>query len=234
VFSSVRQWIANKPATIARVANVRRSLLVDAIAGDDRHIVYGSKRLSICRDLCFDSMAMALTPVKLRRVDRLRIATSHAEICDDDLSPDRQWNSTIRGGKRSGRTASLHPAQRARAEGREVRLRPRAVRRMHGDDRGRSGPILPDARVEGRRPRGDDAGRPRLARPHRVQAAFIAEQAAQCGYCSNGMIMTSAALLAREAKPDAAKIKDALAGNLCRCGTHDRIVKAVLRAAGRA
>lgn len=70
--------------------------------------------------------------------------------------------------------------------------------------------------------------------PHKVQAAFIAEQAAQCGYCSNGMIMTSAALLAREAKPDAAKIKDALAGNLCRCGTHDRIVKAVLRAAGRA
>ena len=70
--------------------------------------------------------------------------------------------------------------------------------------------------------------------PHKVQAAFIAEQAAQCGYCSNGMIMTTAALLAREAKPDAARIKDALAGNLCRCGTHDRIVKAVLRAAGRA
>jgi nicotinate dehydrogenase subunit A len=70
--------------------------------------------------------------------------------------------------------------------------------------------------------------------PHKVQAAFIAEQAAQCGYCSNGMIMTSAALLARETKPDAARIKDALATNLCRCGTHDRIVKAVLRAAGRA
>jgi nicotinate dehydrogenase subunit A len=70
--------------------------------------------------------------------------------------------------------------------------------------------------------------------PHKVQAAFIAEQAAQCGYCSNGMIMTSAALLARETKPDAARIKDALAANLCRCGTHDRIVKAVLRAAGRA
>jgi nicotinate dehydrogenase subunit A len=50
--------------------------------------------------------------------------------------------------------------------------------------------------------------------PHKVHAAFIAEQAAQCGYCSNGMIMTSAALLAREAKPDAAKIKDALAGSV--------------------
>src|SRR5262249_21166369 len=72
------------------------------------------------------------------------------------------------------------------------------------------------------------------ANPHKGQAAFIAEQAAQCGYCSNGMIMTTAALLAREAKPDAARIKDALAGNLCRCGTHDRVVKAVLRAAGRA
>ncbi|WP_342358466.1 (2Fe-2S)-binding protein [Terrarubrum flagellatum] len=70
--------------------------------------------------------------------------------------------------------------------------------------------------------------------PHRVQAAFIEEQAAQCGYCANGMIMTSAALLARKAKPDEAEIREALAANLCRCGTHDRIVHAVLRAAGRA
>jgi hypothetical protein len=57
------------------VAKVRRSLVVDATAGDDRHIVYGSKRLSICRDLCFDGIALAQTPVKLRCVDRLRIAT---------------------------------------------------------------------------------------------------------------------------------------------------------------
>ena len=67
-------------------------------------------------------------------------------------------------------------------------------------------------------------------KPHPVQAAFIAEQAAQCGYCVNGMVMTSAALLKR--KPDAtlADAKAALAGNLCRCGTHHRIERAVMRA----
>ncbi|KQP61600.1 (2Fe-2S)-binding protein [Methylobacterium sp. Leaf399] len=68
-------------------------------------------------------------------------------------------------------------------------------------------------------------------RPHPVQAAFIAEQAAQCGYCINGMIMQSAALLARSPNPDDAAIKRELAGNLCRCGTHSRILRAVKRAA---
>ncbi len=67
--------------------------------------------------------------------------------------------------------------------------------------------------------------------PHKVQAAFIAEQAGQCGYCSNGMIMTVAALLARTRDPSEADIRDALAANLCRCGAHDRIIKAALRAA---
>jgi nicotinate dehydrogenase subunit A len=67
--------------------------------------------------------------------------------------------------------------------------------------------------------------------PHPVQAAFIAEQAAQCGYCTSGMIMTATALLAREAKPSAEQLRDELAGNLCRCGTHGRILKAVMRAA---
>jgi nicotinate dehydrogenase subunit A len=67
-------------------------------------------------------------------------------------------------------------------------------------------------------------------KPHPVQAAFIAEQAAQCGYCINGMIMQSAALLAENKKPDEAAIRQALAGNLCRCGTHLRIVRAVQRA----
>ena len=65
---------------------------------------------------------------------------------------------------------------------------------------------------------------------HPIQAAFIAEQAAQCGYCINGMIMQSAAFLAANKKPTPAQIKDALANNLCRCGTHSRIVKAVMRA----
>ncbi len=68
-------------------------------------------------------------------------------------------------------------------------------------------------------------------RPHPVQAAFIAEQAVQCGYCINGMIMQGAALLASNPKPSAQDIKEALADNLCRCGTHLRIVAAVQRAA---
>lgn len=71
-----------------------------------------------------------------------------------------------------------------------------------------------------------------LDQPHPVQAAFIAEQAAQCGYCINGMIMQSAALLNETPKPDETAIRQALAQNLCRCGTHQRIVRAVQRAAG--
>jgi nicotinate dehydrogenase subunit A len=68
-------------------------------------------------------------------------------------------------------------------------------------------------------------------RPHPVQQAFITEQAAQCGYCINGMIMESAAFLARNRRPTEAQVKRALANNLCRCGTHARIVRAVMRAA---
>ena len=68
-------------------------------------------------------------------------------------------------------------------------------------------------------------------KPHPLQRAFIEEQAVQCGYCINGMIMESAALLARNKKPTEAEIKDALARNLCRCGTHLRIVRAIRRAA---
>ena len=68
--------------------------------------------------------------------------------------------------------------------------------------------------------------------PHPVQAAFIAEQAAQCGYCSNGMVMASVALLARTPTPTLNEAKQALSGNLCRCGTHRRILRAVMRASG--
>lgn len=67
--------------------------------------------------------------------------------------------------------------------------------------------------------------------PHPVQQAFIAEQAVQCGYCINGMVMQSAALLQKNPRPSEAQITQALANNLCRCGTHTRIIKAVLRAA---
>jgi nicotinate dehydrogenase subunit A len=68
-------------------------------------------------------------------------------------------------------------------------------------------------------------------KPHPLQAAFIAEQAAQCGYCTNGMIMTASAFLAQNPKPSEAQIRAALDGNLCRCGTHMRILRAVRRAA---
>jgi len=68
------------------------------------------------------------------------------------------------------------------------------------------------------------------ASPHRVQAAFVAEQAAQCGYCTSGMIVTAAALLSQSPTPTDDQIKQALAGNLCRCGTHTRILRAVSRA----
>jgi nicotinate dehydrogenase subunit A len=71
-------------------------------------------------------------------------------------------------------------------------------------------------------------------KPHPVQKAFIEAQAAQCGYCVNGMIMESAALLAKNRKPSETDIKNALANNLCRCGTHARIVLAVKNAAASA
>ena len=68
---------------------------------------------------------------------------------------------------------------------------------------------------------------------HRIQQAFVDEQAVQCGYCINGMIMTTKALLDKNPKPDDTQIKEALAGNLCRCGTHVRILRAVKRASGQ-
>ena len=69
---------------------------------------------------------------------------------------------------------------------------------------------------------------------HPVQKAFIEEQAAQCGYCINGMIMEAVAFLASNKSPSDAQIKQALARNLCRCGTHLRVVRAVKRAAAGA
>ncbi|MHA5987373.1 (2Fe-2S)-binding protein [Pseudomonas aeruginosa] len=71
------------------------------------------------------------------------------------------------------------------------------------------------------------------AAPHPVQQAFIDEQAAQCGYCMNGMIMTAKALLDRIPNPSDEQIRNELSGNLCRCGTHVEILRAVRRAAGR-
>jgi nicotinate dehydrogenase subunit A len=66
--------------------------------------------------------------------------------------------------------------------------------------------------------------------PSALQRAFILEQACQCGYCSNGMIVAAQALLLRNPKPSEANVKQALEGHLCRCGAHNRIVRAVMRA----
>jgi len=68
------------------------------------------------------------------------------------------------------------------------------------------------------------------ARPDPLQAAFIAEQAAQCGYCTAGMVMSARSLLNRTPRPTEAQVREALAGNLCRCGSHARVIRAVLRA----
>jgi nicotinate dehydrogenase subunit A len=69
-----------------------------------------------------------------------------------------------------------------------------------------------------------------IEKPHALQQAFIEEQAVQCGYCINGMIISAKELLDRKPRPSEADVREALAGNLCRCGTHNRIVRAVLRA----
>jgi nicotinate dehydrogenase subunit A len=69
-------------------------------------------------------------------------------------------------------------------------------------------------------------------KPHPLQSAFIAEQAVQCGYCINGIVMTAAAFLRDNPRPSEAQIRKALDGNLCRCGTHMRIIRAVKKAAG--
>ena len=68
-------------------------------------------------------------------------------------------------------------------------------------------------------------------KPHKVQAAFIEEQVPQCGYCLNGWIMTTVALLEKNSRPSDAQIREALAGLKCRCGTHASILRAVKRAA---
>ena len=68
-------------------------------------------------------------------------------------------------------------------------------------------------------------------RPHPLQSSFIDEQAAQCGYCSNGMIMAAKVLLDRNRNPSEDEIKEALSDQLCRCGVHNRVVRAVRRAA---
>ena len=70
-----------------------------------------------------------------------------------------------------------------------------------------------------------------MDKPHTIQKAFIEEQAAQCGFCANGMIMKSEVLLDRTPNPTEREIRQALEPNLCRCGTHNNIIRAIQRAA---
>ncbi|TPG44761.1 (2Fe-2S)-binding protein [Roseomonas nepalensis] len=89
--------------------------------------------------------------------------------------------------------------------------------------------VMPLSRAEGRRITTLE-GLGSIEAPHPVQAAFIAEQGAQCGYCLNGMIMATVALLGRNPSPSEAEIRAALAHHLCRCGTHLEILASVRRA----
>lgn len=89
--------------------------------------------------------------------------------------------------------------------------------------------VVPAAALQGRAITTLESDDPTVAR---LRAAFLAEQAGQCAYCIPGMIMTAAGLLKATPHPPEAKIREALVGNLCRCGSHNRIVRAVQRAAG--
>ncbi|MFQ5661372.1 MAG: (2Fe-2S)-binding protein [Gammaproteobacteria bacterium] len=90
--------------------------------------------------------------------------------------------------------------------------------------------VTPVSTVQGRRITTLE-GLGNRAKPHPLQQAFIDEQAMQCGYCSNGMIISAAALLEKNPDPSRQDIIRVLAGHLCRCGTHSRIIRAVQRAA---
>ena len=98
-------------------------------------------------------------------------------------------------------------------------------------DRARSSCDLPVSAVDG--PVITVEGLPAGGQLHPVQQAFIDEQAAQCGYCTSGMVMAALGLLRDSPAPTEQEVRGALDGNLCRCGAHGRIVRAVLRAAGR-
>jgi nicotinate dehydrogenase subunit A len=99
------------------------------------------------------------------------------------------------------------------------------------EGRARSSCDLPVSAVSG--PVITVEGLPASGRLHPVQQAFIDEQAAQCGYCTSGMVITAVALLRDHPSPSEQEVREALDGNLCRCGAHGRIIRAVLKAAGQ-
>ena len=113
----------------------------------------------------------------------------------------------------------------------QVRLRHRAVRRLHGADRRQAGIFLRardrDRRRQGRHHRRGLADNGAL---HPLQQALLDEQAGQCGYCLSGILISAAALLAKNPKPSRADIIAALDPHLCRCGIHNRVIRAVQKA----
>ena len=109
------------------------------------------------------------------------------------------------------------------------------MRGVHGDHGGERNSLLRDTGERGEQPQRDHAGGlGSVAKPHVLQAAFIEEQAAQCGYCMNGMIMNSKVLLDKNPNPTEEDIKKALDPILCRCGSHLRVIRAIKRAAASA
>ena len=100
------------------------------------------------------------------------------------------------------------------------------------DDRAVASCETPLWSVEGKRVRTSEGLGTREA-PHALQHAFIAEQAVQCGYCTSGMLIAATALLTRDLEPDEAAIREGMARNLCRCGTHPRVMRAIVRAAAQ-
>ena len=123
--------------------------------------------------------------------------------------------------RRSGDAAALRAQRRSAAAGSEVRLRTRPVRRLHGHRQGAGDPLVRHAGVG---VAGADIttleGLGTLEKPHPIQQAFIDEQAAQCGFCLNGVILTAKALLDRNPKATDAEIQQAMSGVLCRCFAH--------------
>ena len=134
---------------------------------------------------------------------------------------------------RSHDSAAVRPARWPGIEWSAIRLRAVAVRRMHGHPERRGGAFLRAAGGSGAQGKSITTleGLGSVAHPHVLQKAFVEEQAAQCGFCMNGIIMNAKVLLDKNPNPSVAEIKQALANVLCRCGSHLRVIRAIQRAA---
>ncbi len=123
----------------------------------------------------------------------------------------------------------------SRRDGRTVRLRARSVRLLHGADRRRAREVLLRSRcgASPARPSRRSRGWARRNGRIRCKQAFIDEQAGQCGYCLAGILISAKALLDRNPQPTRSEIAQALDGNICRCGAHNRIMRAIEKAAAQ-